>query len=394
MNPDSESRGPTLDELAELYLETMGEDADGVFSPRRAALDTARDGRTASVGDLWIATGGPEDLPMLVAVTWIEGDLARCVVVLDEPNLATSEDVLVSEQDSPLGVPLALCVWRDVPVSTESLHTYLGALPVTVVEPLAMLLQNRLTGGFRRTPIGPARLRSGEPSVRWSIEPADGNGPRYEHLAGAPVLRSEDPRLRVREELSARSVYLEAAAIRELVLDAEFRTADHPTLALLYANRWSQLPASDLNLVAAHVRECGRCQLIEGIEGLFPVKWVESAYLRFRNALDSMILQPAAVGLNFTAPARSALHELIETADWTVTVDQEAGDIRVMVNRRDDGEEHRQATVIIVGPDQQISFAVLLRRANGWWTGANQVSNPWANALQPVDLEVVVVEVE
>ena len=331
---------------------------------------------------------------MPVAITWIEGDLARCVVVLDEPNLATSEDMLVSEQDSPLGVPLALCIWRDVPVPTESLHRYLGAFPVIVIEPLTMLLQNRLTGGFRRTPIGPARLRSGEPGVRWSIEPADGSGPRYEHLAGAPVLRSLDPRLRVREVISARSAYLEAAAIRELVLDAEFRTENHPTLAVLYANRWDQLAASDLNLVAAHVRECGRCRLIEGIDGLFPGKWVESTYRRFRSALDSTILQPAAVGLNVTAPVRAVLNELIETAGWTVTVQEEGGDIRVVVNLRDEGEEHSQATVIIVGPDRKISFDVLLRRANGWWTGANQVSNPWADALQPVDLRVLVVEVE
>lgn len=394
MNRDSEGRGPTLDELAELYLETMSEDADGVFSPPRTALDTARDDRTASVGDLWIATGGPEDLPMLVAVTWIEGDLARCVVVLDEPNLATSEDMLVSEQDSPLGVPLALCIWRDVPVPTESLHRYLGALPVIVIEPLTMLLQNRLTGGFRRTPIGPARLRSGEPGVRWSIEPADGSGPRYEHLAGAPVLRSLDPRLRVREVLSVRSAYLEAAAIRELVLDAEVRKENHPTLALLYANRWDQLPASDLNLVTAHVRDCTRCRLIEGIDGLFPSNWVESTYRRLRSALDSTILQPAAVGLNVTAPVRAALNELIETAGWTVTVQQEGGDIRVVVNLWDDDEEHSQATVIIVGLDRKISFAVPLRRANGWWTGANQVPNPWADVLEPVDLRVLVVEVE
>jgi hypothetical protein len=174
----------------------------------------------------------------------------------------------------------------------------------------------------------------------------------------------------------------------------KFRAQDHPALSSLYASQWKQLPVSDLGLVTEHVKTCGRCRLVATAGGLFPGRWIESAFVRFRSALETAILRPAVVGLNFTTSAHAGLNEVIETVDWTVTVVEERGDIRIVVNRRDDGKPHRLATVVIIGLDRPVIQTISLGRAKGWWTGSIQTPSPWANAVEPVDLSVLVAETE
>jgi hypothetical protein len=201
----------SLPELADFFLETMEMDE------YRDRPTLPIDEKQPSVGDMWIAAGGPSDMPLLVIVTWIEGDEARGVLCLDEPNLATLEDMLVSEKDSPLGVPIALCLWRDMPLARASLKKYFGSLPEATLEPLLMLLQAKLAGNFIQEYLGPAVVRAGEePSAKYSIEPANRRGPKWEYSTGCWVLNKDDPRLRVQKALKGYSAYLEAAALADI----------------------------------------------------------------------------------------------------------------------------------------------------------------------------------
>lgn len=175
---------------------------------------------------------------------------------------------------------------------------------------------------------------------------------------------------------------------------AKFRAVAHPGLSLLYASKWKQLPAEDLVLVQQHAAACGRCGLITTIRGLLPAEWAQPAFARLRAALEATVMQPAAVGLHRTAPVQARLAEVVETVDWTVAIEENDGDIRILVNRRDDGQPHHAAKVVIIGPGEPVTAEVPLSRAKQWWAGAAQVTNPWANELGPLDLSVLVAEVE
>jgi hypothetical protein len=270
-NPDRHTL--SLAELAELYIQCLRDD-DATFKatrdrPRSEALLVDQ----PQAGDVWKARGGPEDSPIVVVVTWVEGSQARGVVVLDEPELATAEDYLVPLEESPLGTPIALCVWRDIPLTTGSLYRRIGQLSPEVMEPLAMLLQDRLTGGFVRRPFASATISTGEHGVRWSIEPDDGNGPELSFVTGAPVIRKADPRLKVREELSSRSAYLEAAALAELVsaptgVVLSFSIGEHrDTFALAASAGASNVaPAQELEAMFARAALVG--DLVEMRDGL------------------------------------------------------------------------------------------------------------------------------
>lgn len=216
------SGAPSLAELAELYIESLREDAkartDG--SESVAWYPEDREKPPARVGDLWLTRGTSEDPPTLIAITWIGDGLYRAVVVLDEPELAAADDLLLSAEQCALGVPLALCAWRDLPVAEADLSRLVGSLPDAIVEPLAMLLQHNLTGGFRRRPLGSSRLSTGEGGVRWLIESSGDDRHAAEYLSGAPILSESDPRIRVRQELVRFTTYLEHNALQDLAVHA------------------------------------------------------------------------------------------------------------------------------------------------------------------------------
>jgi hypothetical protein len=148
-------------------------------------------------------------------------------VAFEEPELAASDDILVSGEQSPTGGPLVLCSWRDVPVISQDLDRLIGVLPDSVIEPLAMMLQERISGGFVRRPVDVARLPTGETALRWVIEPKDGKTTGCEYLTGAQILRESDPRLRVREELVCHTRYLERDVMERI--GDEFAMPDKAT---------------------------------------------------------------------------------------------------------------------------------------------------------------------
>ncbi len=199
---------PTLEEIASLYVESLQVDAEvRSVGPRR---------KSPRIGDLWLTRGSRyQDLPVLVAITHAEPDAVRAVLAFEEPELAGSDDVLVSAEQSPTSAPLVLCSWRDVPIAIQDLESLLGVLPDSVIEPLAMLLQARLLGGFVRKPVDVARLSTGEPALRWAIE-TEGGDTGCEYLTGSQILREADPRLRVRQELLRHSQYLERDVMEDL----------------------------------------------------------------------------------------------------------------------------------------------------------------------------------
>jgi hypothetical protein len=212
---------PSLAEIAQRYIDSLWEDANTRTSGSEcvAGYPEDREKPPPRVGDLWLTRGTSEDPPTLIAITWIGDSVCRAVVVLDEPELAATDDLLLSAEQSALGVPLALCAWRDLPVAEADLLRLVGSLPDEVVEPLAMLLQHSLTGGFHRRALGSSRLSTGEGGVRWLIEFSGDDHRTAEYLSGAPILSETDPRIRVREELVRFTTYLEDGALQANVGD-------------------------------------------------------------------------------------------------------------------------------------------------------------------------------
>lgn len=205
----------SLAEVADLYIESLHEDLEGraYHSDSAPKNNVTAEVQPPRVGDLWLTYGTSENPPVLIAISWVGDRFCRAVFVLEEPELAAEDDLLVSAEQCSLGAPLALCAWRDLPVSKGDLRQLVGVLPDDIIEPLAMMLQHRLTGGFRRRVLGSNRLSSGEGGVRWLIEPAGESGHAVEFLSGAPVLTEIDPRVRVRQEIVTFTTHLEERAL-------------------------------------------------------------------------------------------------------------------------------------------------------------------------------------
>lgn len=213
-----------LEQLADLYIASIQTDIEARQAGARSA---------PRVGDLWTTRGRRyQDLPAVVVVTCAEPGSLRAVVAFEEPELASSDDVLVAAEQSPTGAPLALCSWRDVPIAAQDLDRLLGVLPDSVVEPLTMLLQRQILGGFEIRPVDVARLSTGETALRWTIESTREDSIACEFLTGAQILRDADPRLRVRQILLQSTLYLERDALEDIGAEPLVQeTQSPPTLA-------------------------------------------------------------------------------------------------------------------------------------------------------------------
>lgn len=204
----------TLLENCDFFLETIyiDETASSTFC-NLVHSDTPR------VGEVWMTTGdnGPRHL---VLVTQFENDLGRAILVTttSSVDIATNDDVLVMEEDNDTGgAPYMLCIWRDMPITRQTLCHRTGIeLPDSIIQATLMLLQNSLTGGFIRRPFKAEYFPTcDEWVVRWSIQPKDG-GPVYEYRTGAPVIREGDPRLKIREELTRVSSWIERSGLSDI----------------------------------------------------------------------------------------------------------------------------------------------------------------------------------
>ncbi len=202
----------TLEQLANLYIEALEEDAQAHRTGHTAVVDATP--TAPRIGDLWMTRGiDGGELPAMVMVTSVGDAGLRALIVLDEPALAGLDDLLVQSASSPTGTALALCLWCEVPLAPDALSILVGALPDDVVEPALMLLQGQLTGGFRPEPVGSERLTTGEPASRWVITSEAEPERRRPYLTGAMIFRPDDPRTKVRDVIRRHTQYLERDAI-------------------------------------------------------------------------------------------------------------------------------------------------------------------------------------
>ena len=137
----------SLAEVADLYIESLHEDLEGraYHSDSAPKNNVTAEVQPPRVGDLWLTYGTSENPPVLIAISWVGDRFCRAVFVLEEPELAAEDDLLVSAEQCSLGAPLALCAWRDLPVSKGDLRQLVGVLPDDIIEPLGReLLESTL----------------------------------------------------------------------------------------------------------------------------------------------------------------------------------------------------------------------------------------------------------
>lgn len=175
---------------------------------------------------------------------------------------------------------------------------------------------------------------------------------------------------------------------------AKFRAIAHPALAVLYAATRQKLAAEDLTLVQEHLTSCVRCRLVTTVSDLIPPSWTERAFAVRRMAFEATVSHPAAVGLHLAESERIGFSDIVENGECTVELAGADGDLRIVINRCDDGEPHHAVKVVVMGRGEVLAVNVSLRRRSGWWTGSEQVENPWVREVDELDLSVVVLDVE
>lgn len=213
----------TVDQIARFYLETVEAD----LKTYRASLNVPAVSEAATrglrVGDLWMTTGSDQWPPFLVLITWSNNGECRGIPVFDEPELAGGDDIIVTREQSSLGTPLVCCAWRDILLSSNSLASLVGVVPDDVMEPIAMLLQHRLAGGFAIKVRSAEVLSTGTHALGWRIGSRSLKTRECTYIAGFPIVRANDPRLAIRRHLVACTNELEIRALAELNGEPRFR---------------------------------------------------------------------------------------------------------------------------------------------------------------------------
>ena len=167
-----------------------------------------------AVGQLWRAARTGGDQQALVALTHVSGAL-RAVLATEDSWIASTEDLVVSASDSPTGCALALTTWSDTPLPRSSLRALIGCLPESVVEPLLMLLQRQLTGGFRLRAVESLSGADGA-AIRWLISASDG-GRACSFASGSRILDQTDGRVSVRAAMRGAAAWLADDAVAEVL---------------------------------------------------------------------------------------------------------------------------------------------------------------------------------
>jgi hypothetical protein len=167
-----------------------------------------------AVGQLWRAARTGGDQQALVALTHVSGAL-RAVLATEDSWIASTEDVVVSASDSPTGCALALAAWSDTPLPRSSLRALIGCLPESVIEPLLMLLQRQLTGGFRLRAVESLSGADGA-GIRWLISASDG-GRACSFASGSRILDQTDGRVAVRAAMRGAAAWLADDAVAEVL---------------------------------------------------------------------------------------------------------------------------------------------------------------------------------
>ncbi len=170
-----------------------------------------------AVGQLWrVVPPDPSsgDMPTLVILTHVS-QVLRGVLSIEHTWMAGHDDLVIQAEDSPTRRPLLACPWSDTPVPRASLAGFVGEIDKPAMEPLLMLLQWRLTGGFK------VRAReivdgTADGAVRWEIWPTENRDAGSVFYTGPRILEEDDPRLQLREVLHQHTAWLADLATGEL----------------------------------------------------------------------------------------------------------------------------------------------------------------------------------
>jgi hypothetical protein len=177
-----------------------------------------------AAGQVWLApVRGERGVSTLVLLTRVGDGGARGVVTCDRVWIAATDDVIIPATSTTAGSALAACLWRDVPVDPASLATFVAEIDRPIVEAITMLLQQRLTGGFTREPIGrvaretvPGANEAAPRLLRWRITSPKGTA--REFLSGPRLLSDDDPRAEARAAFYEATRHVEERALSRLDL--------------------------------------------------------------------------------------------------------------------------------------------------------------------------------
>ena len=196
------------------FIEALKEDVncnplfDLVYSMRPSTVEPR-------VGQLWTAlsTKRPGH-GTLVLLTYVDGESLRAVNVFRETCIAATDDVWIPEDSSPLPYPLIASTWTDTPLLKGHLFNIMGEVSDDTMEPLLMVLQNNLTGGFRAKAVAATLSQSTEdPDVEWAIAPNNRPDLKYGYSTGRRILDDNDPRNEARNLITKRVSWLASEAI-------------------------------------------------------------------------------------------------------------------------------------------------------------------------------------
>ena len=201
------SQRDILQQLADAFIRGLEEDfenrKEGVLEPVARCLEQP-DHPEPDLGQIWrVSPVCKEGLPALVTLTHT-GEVLRCILTTSQTWMAATDDLYVPAESSPTREAMLLCTWMDQPMRHANLAGYVGQLPEEVFEPLLMVLQRNLTGGFKLR-AREVTSRGDLPLVRWEICPENEDSSPRRFLSGPRILDDEDPRLQARSAL--RSVH-------------------------------------------------------------------------------------------------------------------------------------------------------------------------------------------
>ncbi len=119
-----------------------------------------------NVGQIWRVEGlETVDRAQWVLLTKVN-KLLRGILVLPEIWLATTDDIIIPATTN--NIPMILATWSDMPISRECLAGMITQVDSQHMQTVLMMLQHRLTGGFRLRTIA-SRVVDGIPHLTWQI---------------------------------------------------------------------------------------------------------------------------------------------------------------------------------------------------------------------------------
>lgn len=174
------------------------------------ALPSAEPG----VGQVWRVAKTEKGCTQALVLLTHATEVLRGVLATEESWLATSDDILIPPEDSPTGGALMVALWSDTPVHRRSLAGLLGTLPPAAVAPILMVLQSRLTGGFKLRATA-ALPGDGLGATQWTIQPVTGETQTASFVTGTRVIDKLDVRLDAREALRSATAWIARDALAE-----------------------------------------------------------------------------------------------------------------------------------------------------------------------------------